>query len=59
MYIYIYLYIQANQFCSPNASACYTSVSDSDSEVACAGLYADVIFTEDKILNLETDLGNP
>ena len=53
------VYIQDVQFCSPEDSACYTSVSKetSDCDISCIGLYADVVFTEDKILNLKTDLG--
>ena len=41
------------QFCSPNASICYTEVlqETSDCDVSCTGLYADVVFTEDTILN--------
>ena len=40
-------------FCSPNASTCYTDVSDETSgcNVSCTGLYADVVFTEDTVLN--------
>ena len=43
-------------FCSINASACYTEISQetSDCLIPCTGLYADVVFTEDKILDTKT-----
>ena len=47
------------QFCAPSAAACYTAVSRNftDCGVSCIGLYADVQFTEDQILNMGTNLG--
>ena len=47
---------KAVQFCSPTASTCYTAVLEetSDCDVSCTGLYADVVFTEDKILHVKT-----
>ena len=47
------LYIQDYQFCSANASSCYTAVTQetSDCVTSCTGLYADVVFTEDTVLN--------
>ena len=40
-------------FCSPRDSPCYTAVSSNITgcKVSCTGLYADVQFTEDKILS--------
>ena len=57
--LFLQIYFQDVRFCSPNASACYTeSLKDtSDCDISCTGLYADVVVTEDKILNLKTDLG--
>ena len=54
-----YISIQDVLFCLPNDFTCYSEVSQgtSDCDVSCTGLYSDVVFTEDKILNLETDLG--
>ena len=51
--------IQEIKFCLPNDSPCYNAVSQNnfDCVVPCTGLYADVVFTEDKILSLKTDLG--
>ena len=53
-------FLQDFQWCSPIASACYTTVAKDflglDCGVSCTGLYTDVAFTEDKILNLKTDL---
>ena len=51
--------IQDIQFCSLEDSACYTAVSQqtSDCDISCTGLYADVVFNEDKVLSLKTDLG--
>ena len=51
-------YPQDVKFCSPNDSTCYRELSQdtSDCDVSCTGLYADVVFTEDKILNLKTEL---
>ena len=54
-----YISIQDVLFCLPNDFTCYSEVSQatSDCDVSCTGLYSDVVFTEDKILNLETDFG--
>ena len=43
-------------FCSPDQSACYTAVSRNITgcRVSCTGLYADVVFTEDKIFRQTT-----
>ena len=40
---------QAYEYCSPNSSACYSTVVSqlsSSCEVSCTGLYADVVFEE-------------
>ena len=39
--------------CSPSAAACYTAVSKNITgcSVSCTGLYADVQFTEDKLMS--------
>ena len=40
-------------FCSPKAFSCYSEISKTDTYgcgVSCTGLYADVHFTEDKLL---------
>ena len=52
-------YIQDVNFCLPNATDCYTAASKGpfDCVVSCSGLYADVVFNEDRILNLRTELG--
>ena len=45
------------QFCSPNVSACYKKVQDKPSNcgVSCTGLYADVEFTKDTILDSDQE----
>ena len=48
-------------FCSPDKSACYTAVSSNITGcmVSCTGLYADVQFTEDRLLGKDlTATGN-
>ena len=52
-------FIQNIEFCMSTDFACYTEVSKEnvDCDVSCTGLYADVIFNEDRVLNLKTDLG--
>ena len=53
--------IQDVQFCSPIDYVCYTEVVEEtfDCGVSCTGLYADVVFTEDKILNAKTPFSVP
>ena len=45
-------------FCSPDKSACYTAVSRNitDCMVSCTGLYADVQFSEDRLLGKDLTL---
>ena len=58
------LLLQDSSFCSPKDFACYTTISTDNTfgcRVSCTGLYADVEFTEDRILadnvyNVLTDL---
>ena len=47
------LNIQDITFCAPSAAGCYTAVSRNwtDCSVSCTGLYADVQFTEDRVLH--------
>ena len=56
--LFVQLLFQDVQFCLPNASTCYTAISQEtfDCDISCTGLYADVVFSEDKILNLKTNL---
>ena len=53
--------MEVTQLCAPSAVDCYTAVSleATDCGVSCTGLYADIEFTEDKILNLDTGFGEP
>ena len=52
------LNIQDVTFCPPSASGCYTAVlrNITGCTVSCTGLYADVQFTEDRILSPDTTM---
>ena len=56
--MYVNNVMQDYHWCSPTASVCYTTVSQetliAGCDVSCTGLYADVTFTEDTVLNTET-----
>ena len=55
------LSLEKPTFCSPDKSACYTAVSSNITGcmVSCTGLYADIDFTEDRLLAKDhTEKGN-
>ena len=54
-----FLLFQDSDFCTFHDSDCYRAVSTeaNDCMVSCTGLYVDVIFSEENILNQKTDLG--
>ena len=57
--ILLQFFFQDVSYCSPASSACAREVSSSlhGCSVSCTGLYADIEFAEDKILNIETHFG--